>query len=162
MGGHACGTAVGIDGDVNHEGRVRVLNNPAHEVFSFDSDPDFNTGSTGPRYASVAAEELADVNRGVELHRVDADGDARFAGVPHCADGAGFVDKLHHDASVDGAVGIGVFRLHELLQGKLMRIGQGCRSHAPSYPTHLVACYAPPPVPASRTRGAWISSISSS
>jgi hypothetical protein len=61
---------------------------------------------------------------------------------------------------VDGAMRVGVFRLHELLHDELVRIRLRKRSHATSYPVHLSSCYALAADSAGRTCGEWIFSTS--
>ena len=83
-------------------------------VFSFNPDSDLHGRAVGHVQATLEGQQVANVDRAMEIDSVDGGGDHIGAGIPCGNDKGSIIDQLHDDSPVDVAGGIDVVGHHDM------------------------------------------------
>ena len=107
---YLCGSPPVIEGDIDQPCGIGVRHVSRKWILGADAHAYLQRRLADVVDRRLAADQLANPNRGVKRHRVDPDRDTGAARVTHRADRAGLVHHSHDSATVHLAERIGVFR----------------------------------------------------
>ncbi len=111
---NGCWLIVIIQSDINEVGGVGVCAFTGDGIFRDDLDFCFERGASSVGDFCGESDQVTDADRFTENERIYGDSDDASLCMTHTSKCAGFIHQLHDPTTVDVAVIVGMFGLHQL------------------------------------------------